>query len=169
MIDIHTTYSRYLAGDPSCLDDLLDAARRIALSTARRLGCADPEAVAQEATVKVWRSLRSYDPARAAMTTWIASIVRRCAADQHRAAPPVAEELDEAMLTDPASIDYMTLDVSHLTEVERRTLAVFALDPDFDSAAQTLNTSVAGLKKRLQRIAAKNSAEAVQISAFTNV
>jgi len=155
MADIHTLYSRYLAGDPGCLDDLLEAARRIALATARRHGCADPDEVAQQATLKVWQNLRSYDPAKASMMTWIASIVRRCAVDQRRSAPPVAEEFDECTLPDPPPIDYMTLDVSRLSDDERRTLAVFALNPDFEAAARTLNASVPALKKRLQRIAGK--------------
>jgi DNA-directed RNA polymerase specialized sigma24 family protein len=155
MMDIHTSYSRYVAGDITCLDSVLESARRIALAAARGLRCMDPDDVAQRATIQVWRNLRSYDPARASMPTWIGGIVRRCATDAHRAAPshdalPLVEEA-----TQPVRIDYLTLDTGHLTDEGRRTVAVFALDPDFDSAASTLGISVSALKKRLYRIVAK--------------
>lgn len=154
-MQIDSLYARYAAGDPSYLDDLLDAGRRIALAVARRMNAADPADVAQQATIKAWQSIRAYDPERASFSTWIGSMTRRIVIDTYRATPPIAEIFDEVTYAGSSEIDYVTLDTRPLTDEERQTLAVFTLDPDFTSAAVTLGVTVATLKKRLQRIAAK--------------
>ena len=161
MSRIEHAYTRYLIdGDVRTLDDLLAAARQIALAVARRLGCEDAEEIAQQASIVVWERLRQYDPKLASLSTWIGTIVRRLVIDQHRSAPPRSTVLDETRLPAPPNIEsLMRLDVSHLGDKDRRTLAVFALDRDFDSAAQTLGITVLALKKRLHRIAARNKSE----------
>jgi DNA-directed RNA polymerase specialized sigma24 family protein len=157
MSRIEHAYTRYLVdGDVRALDDLLDDARRIAISVARRLGCEDAEDIAQQASIIVWQKLRDFDPRRASLSTWIGMIVRRLVIDQYRAAPPHATVLDEAALPQPPRLDYDLIDTSHLSYEDRRAVAVLALGGDFESAAATLAITVPALKKRLHRIGAKN-------------
>jgi DNA-directed RNA polymerase specialized sigma24 family protein len=157
MSKIEKSYTRYMVdGDVRALDDLLASARQIAATVAHRLGCEDADDIAQQASIIVWQKLRDYDPRLASLSTWIGTIVRRLVIDQYRSAPPRTTVLDETRLPEPPRVDYIALDVTNLGQKDRRTLAVFARNPNFDEAALTLGTTTSALKKRLHRIAAKN-------------
>jgi DNA-directed RNA polymerase specialized sigma24 family protein len=171
MKNIEHSYTRYLIdGDTAVLDDLLAAARRIALSVANRLGSDDPEEIAQEASVIVWQRLRDYDPSRGSLSTWIGTIVRRLVIDQYRVAPPRVAVLDETTFPPAPEVGVTRIDISYLPDEDRRTLAIFIRDQDLDSAAQTLGITVPTLRKRLTRIAAKNkSPQSVPFSALVYV
>lgn len=157
---IDQAYTRYLVdGEITALDDLLAAANRIALSVARRLGCDDAEDIAQLASIRVWERIRDYDPTRASLSTWIGSIVRRLAIDQYRSTPPRTTVLDEMMTPHQPRMDYLTLDLSSLSQADARAVAVMTLHPDYAAAAATLGVSVPALRKRMQRLAAKTTLE----------
>lgn len=65
-----------------------------ALALLRRRDLA--EDVLQEAYVKIWHSAASYQPERGSATTWLGTIVRRCAIDRlRRRSPETATLADE--------------------------------------------------------------------------
>lgn len=63
-----------------------------------RSGCAPElaEEMTQEAMVNVWRKAAAFDPARAALSTWIFTIARNLRVDHHRRQGAVTVEGDEA-------------------------------------------------------------------------
>jgi RNA polymerase sigma-70 factor (ECF subfamily) len=85
--------------DEAAFAELYHATRRklfgIALTVLRRRDLA--EDVTQEAFVRIWRSAATFDPARGAALTWMATIVRNLAIDLKRS--PAAEPTDDSELT----------------------------------------------------------------------
>lgn len=148
-------HQQYLDGDKQALDTLLAKARKIALSLARRFNVADPDEVAQQVVIRAWQNLASYDPKRATFSTWVGSMARNMAMDSHRSARD-HDDIETAPLPEQGTTTrLMRVDISHLSNTDRRTLAVFATDQNFESTAATLGITVAALKKRLHRIARK--------------
>ena len=75
--------------DPAAFSELVrrhtPALRRYAL----RLGAGgDADDVVQEALLKAWRQVGSFDPSRASLTTWLHRIVHNQAIDTWRRRPP---------------------------------------------------------------------------------
>lgn len=56
---------------------------------------ASAEELAQEAMVVLWRKAGSFDPARAAVSTWIFTIARNLRIDRHRRASVAGGDLDD--------------------------------------------------------------------------
>jgi RNA polymerase sigma-70 factor, ECF subfamily len=87
------------AKDQAAFAELYALTRRklfgVALMVLRRRDLA--EDVTQEAFIRIWRSAASFDPARGAPMTWMATIVRNLAIDVKRS--PAAEPTDDAELT----------------------------------------------------------------------
>ena len=82
-------------------------APRIAAYLMRRgMPAASAEELAQEAMVLLWRKAGSFDPARAAVSTWIYAIARHVSIDRHRrdGDEPFALDIDDHHhdLPDPA-------------------------------------------------------------------
>jgi RNA polymerase sigma-70 factor, ECF subfamily len=67
------------------------------------IGAADAEEVTQDVMVSVWRHAASFDPARAAVSTWIYSIARNRRIDFiRRARRPAPDPQDPLFSPDPA-------------------------------------------------------------------
>ena len=70
------------------------------------MSAANAEELAQEAMVLLWRKAGSFDPARAAVSTWIFAIARHASIDRHRryGDEPLALDIDDHGhdLADPA-------------------------------------------------------------------
>ena len=69
------------------------------------MSAASAEELAQEAMVLLWRKAGSFDPARAAVSTWIFAIARHVSIDRHRryGDEPLALDIDHHHdLADPA-------------------------------------------------------------------
>jgi len=96
--------ARCAAGDDRALAGLYDAFGRSAYGLALRV-VRDPayaEDVVQEAFLDAWRNARSYDPARAKVSSWLFTFVHRRAIDlirreeSRRQRPVSPDELPEA-------------------------------------------------------------------------
>ncbi len=85
---------------------------------------ADADEIAQDVMVAVWRHAADFDPARAAVSTWIFAIARNRRIDLHRrGARPTPDPEDPLFQPDPAPDGLAVLDTA---ERERRLRA--ALD-----------------------------------------
>ncbi|MBV8536624.1 MAG: sigma-70 family RNA polymerase sigma factor [Alphaproteobacteria bacterium] len=73
----------------------------------RRLGAADDtaEEIVQETMLMVWRKAALFDPARAAASTWIYTILRNLRIDMMRRARPLPPEFDAVEPAEPAEAD----------------------------------------------------------------
>ncbi len=100
-----TLMARTVEGDHAAFDTL--AARyllRLRRAALRVLG--DPAAaedVAQDALLRAWTRARSYDPAQAAVATWLHRIAVNAAIDRVRAARPSVAVPDDLQDTAPAA------------------------------------------------------------------
>ncbi|MFT3972224.1 MAG: sigma-70 family RNA polymerase sigma factor [Amaricoccus sp.] len=67
------------------------------------VGAADADEIAQDVMVSVWRHAADFDPARAAVSTWIFAIARNRRIDHHRrGARPAPDPEDPLFQPDPA-------------------------------------------------------------------
>lgn len=83
-----TLVARIADGDHKAFDELYRRHIRLVRAQARKL-CASRELaedVVQEAFISIWRSARSYRPARGTVGAWMASVVRNRAIDAWRRA-----------------------------------------------------------------------------------
>jgi len=100
---------RMTAGDEAALGELYDRLGGLIYSLVLRILNSDREAeeVVQDVFVGAWRNARGFDPARASVTTWLATMARNKAIDRLRAnrrrlpAPP-AEPEHALEMRDPA-------------------------------------------------------------------
>jgi RNA polymerase sigma factor (sigma-70 family) len=78
---------RMADGDESALGDLYDRLGGLLYSLARRVLNSEREAeeVVQDVFISAWRNARSFDPARASVTTWLTTLTRHKAIDRLRA------------------------------------------------------------------------------------
>jgi RNA polymerase sigma-70 factor (ECF subfamily) len=87
-------------------------------------GAADADEIAQDGMVSVWRHAASFDPARAAASTWIFAIARNRRVDLvRRARRPGPDPEDPLMRPDPAPDGFVALDTA---EREARLRAALA-------------------------------------------
>jgi RNA polymerase sigma-70 factor (ECF subfamily) len=116
--------------DQAAFAELYNATKRklfgIALMVLRRRDLA--EDVTQEAFIRIWRSAASFDPARGAPITWMATIVRNLAIDVKRS--PATEPTDDAELTVIPFNGRSALEELEVNDNHRRLReAIKALDP----------------------------------------
>ncbi len=90
----------------------------------RRLGAADDaaEEIVQETMLMVWRKAALFDPARAAPSTWIFTILRNLRIDMLRRARPLPPELAAGEPAEPADADDL-IDAAQRTARLRAALA----------------------------------------------
>jgi RNA polymerase sigma-70 factor (ECF subfamily) len=118
------------AQDQAAFAELYHLAKRklfgIALMMLRRRDLA--EDVTQEAFIRIWRNAASFDPARGAAMTWMATIVRNLAIDVKRS--PAAQPAEDAELTVIPFNGRSALDELEANDEHRRLRAALAtLDP----------------------------------------
>lgn len=87
MTDEENCIRRMVAGEEGALGDLYDRLGGLLYSLARRILGSDREAeeIVQDVFVSAWRNARSFDPARASVTTWLTTMARNKAIDRLRA------------------------------------------------------------------------------------
>lgn len=87
MTDEENCIRRMVAGEEDALGDLYDRLGGLLYSLARRILGSDREAeeIVQDVFVSAWRNARSFDPARASVTTWLTTMARNKAIDRLRA------------------------------------------------------------------------------------
>src|SRR5262249_47476185 len=96
--------ARCTSGDRAALRVIYDTeASRMAGVARRRLRRQDlAEEAVQDAFMRVWRSARTYDPAKGAARTWLYAILRNCALtilrDEHRI---MTDDQDPAQMAEP--------------------------------------------------------------------
>lgn len=98
---------RIAHGDRTAFEELHARYRRAVLGLAlRRIGDRGrAEDAAQDAFVSVWRSARTYDPARGSGAPWLYAVARNAITDGLRRAPEPAAELPEGPSGDPGPPD----------------------------------------------------------------
>ena len=94
---------RIAVGDRSAFEELYGRYARAVLGLAlRRLGDRGrAEDASQEAFVAIWRSARTYDPARGAGAPWLYTVARNAITDGLRRTPEPAAELEDGPGREP--------------------------------------------------------------------
>lgn len=95
-------------GDRSAFEELHRRYARTVLGLAlRRLGDRGrAEDATQDAFVAIWRSARTYDPARGSGAPWLYAVARNAITDGLRRTPAPAAELEDRPGRDPDPSDY---------------------------------------------------------------
>lgn len=98
---------RIARGDRSAFEELHARYRRAVLGLAlRRIGDRGrAEDATQDAFVALWRSARTYDPARGNGTAWLYAVARNAITDRLRRTPEPAAELAEGASGEPGPPD----------------------------------------------------------------
>jgi RNA polymerase sigma-70 factor (ECF subfamily) len=98
---------RIAAGDRGAFDELHGRYARAVLGLAlRRLGDRGrAEDAAQDAFVAIWRSARTYDPARGRGAAWLYAVARNAITDGHRRTPEPVAELEDGPGREPDPSD----------------------------------------------------------------
>ena len=98
---------RIAQGDRDAFEELHARYRRAILGLAlRRIGDRGrAEDAAQDAFVAVWRSARTYDPARGSGAPWLYAVARNAITDGLRRTPEPAAELVEGPSGEPDPLD----------------------------------------------------------------
>jgi RNA polymerase sigma-70 factor, ECF subfamily len=98
---------RVAAGDRGAFDQLHGRYSRAVLGLAlRRLGDRGrAEDATQDAFVAIWRSARTYDPARGRGAAWLYAVARNAITDGHRRAPEPVAELEDGPGREPDPSD----------------------------------------------------------------
>jgi RNA polymerase sigma-70 factor (ECF subfamily) len=120
-------FTRIAAGDPSAVEECMDAYGGLVWSLARRFteSAADAEDASQEIFLEIWKSAHRYDASMGKEATFIATIARRRLIDRLRASKrrPATEEYDDSMAPDPSSAEENAGAVAVDVEVAQRALA----------------------------------------------
>lgn len=111
---------RAAGGDQAAFGTLVEAHEAALRAFLRRMGCADPDDVAQEAFVRAWRAAGQYD-GRARFATWLTRIAWRCWLDQRRRPSPEAAEPPPSVACPDLSADVQSL-LDALPQRERAVL-----------------------------------------------
>ncbi len=123
---LHSLLAASAAGDQIAFSQFYDLTRRklfgIAISILKRPDLA--EEVLQEAYVKIWHHVGSYDPARSSPVTWTVTIVRNHALDVVRRKDIILECDEQAMLCLP---DDKETALESLEAADHRSQALAAL------------------------------------------
>jgi RNA polymerase sigma-70 factor (ECF subfamily) len=171
-MDIRDCIRRIEAGDHAAYATIVEQFQRPLFAYLGRMGFAQAvaEELAQEAFLRAWRQLASYQPARGAFSTWLFTIARHLALDElQRSPPPGALDL-ESTCANLAS-EAPQPDAAALVEQARRQLraALCALSPadrsvialaylkelDLASVAAIEGCTVGTVKVRLHRARAR--------------
>jgi RNA polymerase sigma-70 factor (ECF subfamily) len=86
MSDEENCIRRIASGDEGALGELYDRLGGLLFSLARRIVGNEREAeeIVQDVFVAAWRNARTFDPARASVTTWLTTMVRNKSIDRLR-------------------------------------------------------------------------------------
>jgi RNA polymerase sigma-70 factor (ECF subfamily) len=126
----------------------------------------ESEDVLQDVYVTVWRRADRFDPARASVTTWIATIARNRAIDRLRARGPLAKSdpIEDLEIADEgqvgaedrlAAADDSARLAGCLSELDARTAAVirtaFFEGVTYEALARQMNTPLGTVKSWIRR------------------
>lgn len=156
----------YLGGDPVAFGALVSRYQDSLFAYLGRMGMSDAvcEELAQETFLRVWRNRDKYDPARAALSTWIFTIGRNVALSSlSRQSVTVIDEAE----TDIASVASHSTDPSTQYEhhesivrlqqafntlsVEDREIIAACYTPEIKNTSAVLHCSDGALRTRLSR------------------
>ena len=160
----------YLSGDPVAFGALVKRYQGSLFAYLGRMGLSDAicEELAQETFLRVWKNRDRYDPAKAALSTWIFTIGRNLALTSlTRKAVSVNEEADIdqyadldsgfSQYTDPSKQYEHHESIVHLRQalnslsVEDREVIAACYTPEIECKSEILNCSEGALRTRLSR------------------
>ncbi len=168
--DISSSEPDYLGGDPVAFGALVKRYQDSLFAYLGRMGLSDAacEELAQETFLRVWKNRDKYDPARAALSTWIFTIGRNLALSTlARKAVPINDDADvdqyadlhsgASQSADPSkqyehheSIVRLRLALNSLS-VEDREIIAACYTPEIEYKSEILNFSEGALRTRLSR------------------
>ena len=155
----------YLGGDPVAFGELVKRYQGSLFAYLGRMGLSDAicEELAQETFLRVWINREKYDPARAALSTWIFTIGRNVALNSLTRKSVLIEndaEVDkqaEGLQTDPSQQYEQHESIVRLRQalgtlsVEDREVIAACYTPELENTPEILNCSAGALRTRLSR------------------
>lgn len=165
LVDISSVITRIRGGDRSAFAELVTHYQSPLFSYLGRMGLTQAAAqdIAQEAFLRAWTSLGSYDPARAAFSTWLFTIARNLALNHvgKKCELTTDEELPEAICErqqppeqlEQAQRRQQLLAALKLLPIQDRSALALAYFQELDLAgiARVEGCNVGAIKTRLSR------------------
>lgn len=153
MPDLNELYQQYRDDT----DQLLEGVHRYALAKARTYQNIDAEAAAQDIALRVWETMRSFDPERGDFRSWVAVLTRNYLNSCHRNGKRVRVEqepedgrLGEMNVMSPAG-EPTHYDITKLPEDIRKIAARLVLGYTKQEIADQLGCSTRTVEREIER------------------
>jgi RNA polymerase sigma-70 factor (ECF subfamily) len=164
----NTILKQIKQGDKRAFSLLVDRFQKPLFSYPGKMGLSQAiaEEVAQETFIRAWQAREKFDPARAAVITWLFTIARRLAINEfqramhryervnnHQSLEEYADEASQASLSNQEQQQLLSYALSKLPVDDRSLVALaYIKEFEFSAIAEIENIPVGTVKSRLYRI-----------------